>query len=389
MRTAPDVRFRHERIDDDPPSDRLFLCETTDLTGNGRPDLIVGGLGAQPIELPGVGIELDRHSVPGAVLANLGVETDLFWYENPGWERHAATEEAPLRLLGGTTARFPADDGPTLFVGQGYDRNGIFRFEPPADPREPWTKRTVRQDYQKYHDLAVGDVDDDGRPELVGVSQQAEVVFYYDVPADPARTPWPDDSRHVVDENVSLEGVYVGDVDDDGRTEIVAGTTVYHRVGPDEWEREPVVTDWDWTRVAAADLDGDGETELVFAEGDSPVLGTHPGRVSWFDPPNWEEHRLHDDLFNPHTLAVADFTDTGAPDIYVAEMGLGKNDAPVHLLYRNDGTGSFTERVIERRVPTHEARAVDLTGDGVPDVIGKSYQPNPHVDVWYTERDTR
>ena len=380
------VRLRHERIDDDPPSDRLFLCETTDLTGDGRPDLIVGGLGANPVELP-VG-SVDRHSVPGALVTRLGLETDLFWYENPGWERHAVTEEVKLRLAGGTFGRLPGENRPSLFVGQGYGQDAVFRFEPPANPREPWTKNTLRTDDRKYHDLAYADVDDDGRPELVGLSQEAETVFYYDVPANPRDTPWPDETRHVLERGVSFEGLYVGDVDGDGRTEIVAGTNVYHRDGDGddpEWHRESIVEGWEWTRVAAADLDGDGETELVFAEGDAPVMGDGSGRLAWFDPPDWTQHRLHGDLFNPHTLQVADVTGNGRPDIYVAEMGLGRNPSPVHLLYRNTGDG-FEKHVVFRGVPTHEARLVDCTGDGVPDLIGKSYQNDPHVDIWYTER---
>ena len=384
LESGAGVRFRHERIDDDPPSDRLFLCETTDLTGNGLPDLIVGGLGENPVEVPVVGTGVARHSIPGAVVTRLGLETDLFWYENPGWERHAATDETKLRLAGGATGQLPGTDRTDLFVGQGYGMDGVFRFEPPADPREPWQKDVLRRDHQKYHDVGYADVDGDGRPELVGLSQEAETVFYYDVPPDPTSTPWPDETHHVVDSGVSLEGLHVDDVDGDGRTEIVAGTNVYHRTG-DGWRRESIVDGWNWTRVAAADLDGDGETELVFAEGDAPVMGDGPGRLAWFDPPDWDQHRLHSELFNPHTLQVGDVTGDGRPDIYVAEMGLDQNPSPIHLLYRNTGDG-FEEHVVNRGVATHEARLVDCTGDGVPDLIGKSYADDPHVDIWYTER---
>ncbi|WP_276271762.1 FG-GAP repeat domain-containing protein [Haloarcula litorea] len=377
--------FRHERIDPDPPSDRLFCCLTEDLTGNGLPDLVVGGMGADPVETPVPGLSLDRHSLPGAALSKLGLETDLFWYENPGWERHAMTDAAALRLLGGTFADVEGNGRRDLFVGQGYGRDAIYRFERPEDPREVWPHEVVRADYSKYHDLAFGDVDGDGEPELVGLSQESDTVFYYDVPADPSETPWPDGTRHVVDEGVSLEGLRVVDVDGDGDPELVAGTNVYRRRGPDDWERERVAEGWDWTRVAVADLDGDGDLELVFSEGDSPVLGTHPGRVAWFDPPDWECHLLDDGLFNPHTLEVADFDGSGRPDVYVAEMGLDQHSDPWHFLYRNEGGGEFSRHIVERGVPTHEARAADLTGNGRPDVIGKSYEPDPHVDVWYNE----
>jgi NAD(P)-dependent dehydrogenase (short-subunit alcohol dehydrogenase family) len=138
-------------------------------------------------------------------------------------------------------------------------------------------------------------------------------------------------------------------------------------------------------RVAVADLDGDGDLEVVFSEGDSPTYGSHPGRVAWFDPPDWEPTFLREDLFCPHSLQVADFSGNGWPDIYVAEMGLGTNDASQHILFLNQGEGEFEERVIATGVETHEAKAADLTGTGVPDIVGKSYTPDHHVDVWHNE----
>jgi hypothetical protein len=159
---------------------------------------------------------------------------------------------------------------------------------------------------------------------------------------------------------------------------------VYKYVGG-EWERESIATGWDWTRVAVADLDGDGDLEVLFSEGDSPELGTRFGRVAWFDPPDWEQHTLRDDMFCPHSLQIADFDDNGHPDIYVGEMSLGKNDDPEHVVFRNEGGGEFTEEVIMTGVETHEAKAVDLTGDGRPDIVGKSFAPDAHVDVWYNQ----
>jgi hypothetical protein len=374
------LHFRHETVDATPPSGRLFTCEPVDLTGNGRPDVVVGGMGATDISLPLPGVTVARNSRIGYFSKRL--ETDLFWYENPGWERHAMTDETDLRLLGGTFADLDGSGEADFLVGQGFARSDIYRFERPAEPRETWAKHLVRSDYEKYHDLAVGDVDGDGRPELVGLSQGSETLFYYDVPRDPTREPWPDGTHHVIDSGVDLEGLAVVDLDGDGTNELVAGTYVYEYASGN-WEREAIATGWDWTRVAVADLDGDGDLEVVLAEGDSPHMGSHPGRVAWFDPPDWDLHVLRDDMFCPHSLQVADFDGNGHPDVYVAEMGLGKHDDPEGVVFRNAGGADFDEQVVHRGVATHEARAVDLTGDGRPDIVGKSFEPASHVDVWY------
>ena len=380
--TDDKYRFRHEVIDPDPPSGRLFICHPTDLTGNGLPDLVVGGMGSTNVSTPIPGLTVERSSLPGNLFKRF--ERDLFWYENGTWDRHVMTDETELRLLGSTLVDFDGDGSEDVVVGQGIGFGGIFWFERPDDPREQWTKRLLRDDFEKYHDLAFGDVDNDGDPELVGVSQESETVFYYDVPDDPRRTPWPDETKHVVDSGVNLEGLAIIDVDGDGENELIAGTHVY-RQGDDGWERETIVSGWDWTRVAVADLDDDGELEVIFAEGDSPLLGDHPGRVAWFDPPNWEQHTLRDDLYCPHSLQVADLDGNGRPDIYVAEMGAGENDDPTHYVFENLGDGEFEEHVVARGVETHEAKLVDMTGDGRLDIVGKSYEPDAHVDVWYNE----
>jgi len=171
------------------------------------------------------------------------------------------------------------------------------------------------------------------------------------------------------------------DIDGDGCQEVIAGTNIYQRAGAGEpWLVKSFATDFVKTRVAVADLDGDGELEIVLCEGES-----HPGRLVWCDPPNWELNVLRDDLFHPHSLEVADFNGDGLPDIFVAEMGLGKNPEPKMLIYVNKGGAKFEEVIFQRGIPTHEAKVGDLTGDGRVDIVGKPYVPERHIDIWFNE----
>lgn len=387
--TGPDVEgklsFRHERIDDATPCQRLTVLQPTDLTGNGRDDVIVGGTGPE-LQLTVLGARSRLPSLAG-LRQQFGLQPPtLFWYENPGWERHPIASTPQLEV-GQALADIDGDGRVDLVVGQGLHYHDVYWFEQPANPRDRWERHLVTDAFEKYHDIAVGDVDADGVDEVVVLSQASETIFYYDIPADPTVEPWPDDHRHVIDRGRRAEGVALADIDGDGRVELVAGTNVYRRTGGshDGWDRDDITTGWDDTRVAVADLDGDGELEVVLTEGDSPVYGSHPGRLAWFDPPDWEMTLLADDLFCPHSLQIADFDGDGSPDIYVAEMGLGEYDSPEQSVYLNDGDGSFTETVVARGIPTHEARVADLTGDGRPDIVGKPYAPGRHVDGWYNQ----
>jgi hypothetical protein len=379
------LQFRHERIDANPPSGRLGFCMASDLTGNGRDDVIVGGMGARhavyvdgrPTRLPSLTGIKDKLGFP---------EANLFWYENPGWERHEISADQRLGV-GGALGDIDQDGRTDVVAGSPVHLNDVYWFRQPDDPRTKWERYTITDRHEKYHDLTVADVDDDGDLEVVGLSQKGETVFYCDVPAEATQSPWPSTCYHTVDDSISVEGLAVLDVDGDGRTEIVAGTNVYHRRDDagEDWERERVLSGWDDVRVVTGDLDGDGNPEVVFAEGDSPTYGTHMGRVAWCDPDDWEPQFLDEDLFCPHSLQLADFTGDGRLDVFVGEMGLEENDDPELSVYRNDGDGSFTKRTISRGVATHEAKVADLTGSGRADLIGKSYTPNHHVDVWYNE----
>ncbi|WP_423998882.1 FG-GAP repeat domain-containing protein [Haloarcula salina] len=374
------MEFRHQVIDESPPASQMSFCLTTDLTGSGVPDVIVGALGTEyVVDLPLIGTSVDLFSVYGMGPLARRLQTNVFWYENPGWERHDVAR-APELSVGGSLGDVTGNGGPDLVAGQNIHRHKLWWFEIPLDPRETWTRRLITDDFEKYHDTAVADVDGDGENEVVGLSQESQTVFYYDIPDNPRREPWPVANRHVVADGLNVEGVAVEDVDGDGEAEIVAGPNVFHRTD-DGWEREQIAEGWECTRIAIDDLDGDGEPEIVLVEGDEPYLDDRPARLGVFDPPEWSLTLLHDDLSNPHSLQVADLDGDGTPDIFVAEMGLEEGHTPRQFAFRNDGAGNFEQELLGTGIATHEAKVVDLDGDGDPDIVGKAYT-EPHVDVW-------
>lgn len=357
------MEFRHEIIDPDPPAGELDVCLPVDLTGNGRDDVIVGGK-----------------------------DPEVFWYENheDGWERHhlatgpVADDERFLEA-GGVLVDVTGNERMDVVVGQpagGGPR--AFWFEQPEDPREEWDIHLLTDRYHKYHDQAVGDLDGDGEDEILFSSQVSELLFYVDIPADPFQEPWPETCFHTIATGLEVEGLQVVDIDGDGHQEAIAGPNVFHRQADGRWEREQLSDDWDQTRVQVADIDDDGELEVLLAEGESPaphLPATEPGRVGYLDPPQWTPVILRAGLYCPHSFELADFTDDGRLDIYVGEMGLGEHDSPRHFVFEHRGNGEFEEHLIARDLPTHEGKVANLGGDGRHDIVVKPYAPERRVDA--------
>ena len=360
------MNFRHEVIDDEPPSSELMLCLPADLTGNGRDDVIIG--------------------------SNEGT---IFWYENldGGWERHDIAEVSALEA-GGALADVSRNGRLDILAGEPLGHYNYYWFEQPENPRDEWKEHVVCSDYHKYHDQAMADVDDDGEPEIILFSQYSEIICYWDIPEDPQGS-WPRSDRTVVAAGLGdVEGMQVLDIDRDGRTELVAGRHVFHRQDEegDEWERERVAPDWEdeRVRVQAVDIDENGETELLLTECELPALGErhgiyHDGRFAICSGPDWDPRVLRDDLHCPHSLQVADFDGDGRQDVYVAESDYGGYERPRHFVYENLGGGEFEEHLVHEGTATHEAKIADVTGNGRPDVVGKSDTEDAHVDALINE----
>jgi hypothetical protein len=344
--------FQHAIVDPRTPGTKNDVCLTGDLNGNGRLDiLIVGKYG----------------------------EGNLVWYENPGlvgphslWRRHvvgtAHTEAGGVLLDVNGSGRLDLVVGDPLDQPPGYTNTRLYWFECPTDPTQRWQPHVITDQFRKYHDQAVGDVDGDGEVEIVFASQGEQVVGYFDIPADPSASPWPEAYLHLVAEDTHVEGLAVADLDGDGENEILAGPNIFKRGTDEKWARTVLPVELDpRTCVAVGDLTGNGHLDIVLSEGE-----LDRARVIWLRGPNWEPALLGEKFYHAHSLEVADMDGNGRLDIFVGEMGLNGYATPREVIFRNQGNGRFVMEVVGHYA-THGAKVADLTGNGLLDIVGKPY----------------
>ena len=149
-------------------------------------------------------------------------------------------------------------------------------IEAPSNPRSgSFVRHTISSGWPSDTTAVTGDINLDGRPDVVFAGQHARRKFaWYEGPADPRTGIW---IEHVVDGNMGSHKVNLGDMNKDGRMDIVAGLelaelAVYTQQAGGTFTKQTLSTQGIHNQ-RIGDVDGDGDPEIFGANylGNPPV----------------------------------------------------------------------------------------------------------------------
>jgi hypothetical protein len=222
------------------------------------------------------------------------------------------------------------------------------------------------------------DVNRDGRMDIVSSGwMRMKGAFWYENPGAPNQK-WKATRFHSAR---NMEGVIHGDIDGDGDDDILCnhwapvegqGMTWYEHIDREPWLVEHIVgTEGEFHGNGLGDVNGDGRTDIVTPKGwyEAPAK---PTEGEWPFHAEFLVHRIGDPAkYIPasHPMLVLDMNDDGLPDIV---YGASHEYGLAWLEQRRDpqGTRSFATHWIETDFGQFHTLALgDLNGDGKADMV--------------------
>ena len=306
------------------------------------------------------------------VLATASVGHELSWFSNSGdgatWTEHLIDDTlmAPRHVV---SADLDGDFDLDVVVTAATD-DKIYTYENQGLPENQrggtWSRSEVAG-VDEPHALATLDLDSDGDPDLVGSALGDDSLFWL----ENLGTGW---SEHTLEPGVGgPHGIAVADIDSDGDPDLATALTTdsslrwWSNLAPHRSNLfgETLQVEHNMsaaTYIRTADMDQDGDPDLVSA---SP----NNDRIRWWRNPNdgsdnWP-HIQVGTLNRAYGLDLADMDGDGDTDVLVAAL-----DGPVRWWENTSGDGqTFTEHTVTEDPEQARAHGADVDGDGDTDVI--------------------
>jgi hypothetical protein len=306
-----------------------------------------------------------------------------YWYENPGpkggeWKRHQYREAGTLNEFVSDCGEWTIDvnhDGAPDVVTAGWMLNGIWWYENPKKLGAVWKRHFITDSYDTEGG-AIGDINGDGKPDLIFAHYNHSGILWIDFSGPEPKV------HHVGGREQDGHGTGVADVDGDGKADILTPNGWFRQIDADkdQWEWHP---DWQMDDagfpIIGYDVNNDGKMDIIYGQGHSYGLywleqqGEGGGR-------QWIKHTIDESFSQVHALALADIDGDGEMELLAGKRYRGHSgndpgsyDPLVVYYYKiNRKTGEFTRYPISVNGTAGAGTQFvteDMDGDGDIDIV--------------------
>ena len=362
----------------------LLLAATPAGLLSGEPSFRVHSINAASTYSACAAFDVDKDG-------RIDVISGGYWYQAPDWKKHLVREVQVIRGRYDGYSHLPMDvnrDGWTDFISANYRSKSIYWIEHPGKSLGPWKKHLI--DTPGHMETArLVDINGDGRldvlPNCVRRSDRQAFAEWWEL-KQAAAGGQPQWIRHPLPAEIAGHGIGFGDIDGDGRGDIV---------GPSGWLKAPAdpgsgrwIMHHDFTLdrdasipILVFEVDGDGDNDICWGRG-------HRFGIRWLEqkrsstaPTVWQRHVIDTSWSQPHSILLADIDNDGQQELVAGKRYMGHDgkdpgeyDPLVAYWYKFDKQKRSWHRHLVAPGGLAgfglDPKAIDLDGDGDMDLVG-------------------
>jgi hypothetical protein len=325
------------------------------------------------------------------ILSASGEDDTIAWFENTAGDGSAWVEHEITTQADDAWSVYAADidaDGDVDVLSASREDNKIAWYENVAGDGSNWAVSIVASDARGASSVHAADLDGDKDMDLLSASANDDRVVWYENTARDG-TAW---KTHTLSDGADYAvAVFAADLDGDGDRDVISASVDGNRIA---WHENTTVhrnasylESFDISisadnvqAVHCADLDGDGDEDLVSASADD-------NKIVWYanstgDGVAWEVAEITDDATGACSVYSADVDRDGDLDVVSASAA----DDTIAWHENVDGDGSRWETFIitDTADGARSVFAADLDGDGDADLMSASSTDDRIV--WYENR---
>lgn len=352
--------------------DSLFWCGNLDGQGTFGDRQFITNSVKSPESISAADLDGDADL---DILSAYFDDNKIAWYENLDGSGAFGPQQVVTVDAMGAHAAYAADvdsDGDLDILSESHNDNTVAWYENRDGQGSFGEQLVISDSVQGLVDIHFGDLDTDGDLDVISVASDLDELAWYENTDGLGGFGAP---QTIITRGIGLLSAFAGDIDLDGDLDLVSmshtdsNVSWYENIDgrADFGKAQQIAASLGGLfNVSAADLDGDGDADLMSAS-------YYDGKIAWYENTDGLASfgdQIVIDLMEPGPFQVeaADIDDDGDLDV------LASFDNGSIFCYPNtDGKGTFdTSKIVAETVGSGWFEVADLDGDGDLDVLSGS-----------------